>query len=62
MDIEIPEVKWALGDPEKRKNGKIVVEVRPLYYHVNKDDDTMTRIGEIDPKYSGIILDALGAS
>lgn len=52
MKIDVPQVVWALGDREESTG------MRPLYLR-QADEEEMTRVGTIDPRYAGPLMAAL---
>lgn len=54
--IKVPEVRWALGDPEQATVSGVTKTVRPLYYNVA---GRMMRVGSINPDYTETLMTAL---
>ncbi len=55
MNIELPRVEWALGDPEPQAT---TITVRPLY-HQRKGSVKFERVGSVLPEFAGLVLEAL---
>jgi len=58
--IDLPVVRWALGDPEQSTTSGVTTVVRPLYYQPKpKGGLKMVRVGSINPDYAGPLMAVL---